>query len=150
MRGALDTARLLLSSPRAWLEENFESPHVRATLAAWGMHLDFAPDIAGGAVFPYLESMANQSFGMVLGKGGADTMMPRAGEDADRSPAARSSPAADVVEITTAGGRATGVRLANGETHSAAKAVVAGVAPGALQPAGCWRTARATPASTRR
>jgi phytoene dehydrogenase-like protein len=38
------------------------------------------------------------------------------------------------LEITTAGGRATGVRLADGETHSAAKAVVAGVSPGALQP----------------
>ncbi|TGV06616.1 hypothetical protein EN829_053220, partial [Mesorhizobium sp. M00.F.Ca.ET.186.01.1.1] len=25
--------------------------------------------------FPYLESMANQSFGMVLGKGGADTII---------------------------------------------------------------------------
>ncbi|TIX62605.1 MAG: NAD(P)/FAD-dependent oxidoreductase, partial [Mesorhizobium sp.] len=34
--GALDTGRLLLSSPRAWLEENFETPHVPATLAAWG------------------------------------------------------------------------------------------------------------------
>jgi phytoene dehydrogenase-like protein len=41
---------------------------------AWGMHLDFAPDMAGGAVFPYLESMANQHFGMVIGKGGADTV----------------------------------------------------------------------------
>ena len=73
--GALDTGKLLLSSPRAWLDATFASPHVKATLAAWGMHLDFAPDIAGGAVFPYLESMANQSFGMVLGKGGADTMI---------------------------------------------------------------------------
>ena len=29
----------------------------------------FAPDIAGGALFPYLESMANQVFGMVIGQG---------------------------------------------------------------------------------
>jgi hypothetical protein len=43
-------------------------------LGAWGMHLDFAPDVAGGALFPYLEGMANQAFGMVLGKGGADTV----------------------------------------------------------------------------
>ncbi|MBU0584974.1 MAG: NAD(P)/FAD-dependent oxidoreductase [Alphaproteobacteria bacterium] len=133
VRGALDTARLLLSSTRTWLEENFESPHVRATLAAWGMHLDFAPDIAGGAVFPYLESMANQSFGMVLGKGGADTMM-LALEKMLTDAGGRLFTGSDVVEITTAGGRATGVRLANGDTHIAAKAVVAGVAPGALQP----------------
>ncbi len=44
-------------------------------MGAWGMHLDFSPDIAGGALFPYLESMANQSFGMVIGQGGADTMI---------------------------------------------------------------------------
>src|SRR5690606_36231579 len=49
--GALDTGKLLVSSPRAWLDDTFASPLVKATLAAWGMHIDFAPDIAGGAVF---------------------------------------------------------------------------------------------------
>ncbi len=131
VRGALDTARLLLSSPRAWLEENFQSPQVRATLATWGMHLDFAPDIAGGAVFPYLESMANQSFGMVLGKGGADTMV-RALENMLRAAGGKLFTGTEVTEITTAGGSATGIRLASGEAHTATKAVVAGVAPGAL------------------
>ena len=129
--GALDMVRLLLASPRAWLDENFESDHVKATLAAWGMHLDFAPDIAGGAVFPYLESMANQSFGMVLGKGGADTMI-RALEKMLTAAGGKIFTGAEVVEITTSGGRATGVRLASGETHVASKAVIAGVAPGAL------------------
>ena len=71
----LDTAKLLASSPRAWLDRTFESDHVKATLAAWGMHLDFSPDIAGGALFPYLEGIANQSFGMVIGQGGADTII---------------------------------------------------------------------------
>ena len=129
--GALDLVRLLLASPRAWLDENFESAHVKATLAAWGMHLDFAPDIAGGAVFPYLESMANQSFGMVLGKGGADTMI-RALEKMLTAAGGKIFTSAEVAEITMTGGKATGVRLASGETHTAAKAVIAGVAPGAL------------------
>ena len=44
-------------------------------MAVWGMHLDFSPDCAGGALFPYLESMANQCFGMALGRGGADTIV---------------------------------------------------------------------------
>src|SRR5438477_3333910 len=60
----IDTLRLLVSSPRAFLDENFESDKIKATLAAWGLHLDFSPDIAGGALFPYLEAMADQSFGM--------------------------------------------------------------------------------------
>jgi phytoene dehydrogenase-like protein len=131
LAGALDTGRLLLSSPRAWLEENFETPHVRTTLAAWGVHLDFAPDIAGGAVFPYLESMANQSFGMVLGKGGADTII-RALAGMVTAAGGEITTGADVAEITISGGKATGVRLASGETHVAAKAVIAGVAPKAL------------------
>jgi hypothetical protein len=32
---------------------------LKLMMAVWGMHLDFAPDVAGGALFPYLESMAN-------------------------------------------------------------------------------------------
>lgn len=129
--GSLDMVRLLLSSPRAWLNENFESGHVRATLAAWGMHLDAAPDIAGGAVFPYLESMANQSFGMVLGKGGADTMI-KALRGMVETRGGRVFADAEVAEVIASGGRTTGVRLASGETHSAARAVIAGVAPRAL------------------
>jgi phytoene dehydrogenase-like protein len=131
LAGALDTARLLLSSPRAWLEENFETPHVRTTLAAWGMHLDFSPDIAGGAVFPYLESMANQSFGMVLGKGGADTII-RALAGMVKAAGGQITTGAEVAEITVSGGKANGVRLASGESHVATKAVIAGVAPKAL------------------
>src|SRR6185437_7155534 len=63
----LDLGRLLLASPRDFLDAHFEEPKVKAMMAAWGMHLDFPPDVAGGALFPYLESMADQSFGMVIG-----------------------------------------------------------------------------------
>jgi len=130
-KGSLDTAKLLLSSPRAWLDDTFASSHVKTTLAAWGMHLDFAPDIAGGAVFPYLESMANQAFGMVLGKGGADTII-RVMEGMVTAAGGKIFHGAEVAEIVTSGGRATGISLANGETHTATKAVIANVAPGAL------------------
>jgi phytoene dehydrogenase-like protein len=127
----LDTARLLLSSPREFLEQEFESPEIRAALAAWGMHLDFSPDIAGGALFPYLESMANQSFGMVIGAGGADTMI--------KAMVARIGALggtvrlnADVAEVRRDGRRATGLRLASGEIFAAKRAVIAGVTPNAL------------------
>ena len=129
--GTLDIARLLLSSPRDWLDQTFESDAVKTTLAAWGMHLDFAPDIAGGAIFPYLELMANQSFGMVIGQGGADVMV-RALESMVRGKGGVIETASPVDEVLTSEGRAVGVRLASGETHSATKAVIAGVAPGAL------------------
>ena len=95
------------------------------------MHLDVAPDIAGGAVFPYLESMANQSFGMVIGKGGADTMI-RALDKLLTTAGGKIFTDSEVAEIVTSGGKATGVRLSSGETHTATKAVIAGVAPRAL------------------
>ena len=70
-----DLGRLLLATPRDFLDAHFESPKVKAMMAAWGMHLDFPPEAAGGALFPYLESMANQAFGMVIGAGGADVVI---------------------------------------------------------------------------
>jgi phytoene dehydrogenase-like protein len=95
------------------------------------MHLDAAPDIPGGAVFPYLESMANQNFGMVIGKGGADTII-RALQGMVEASNGKIFAGAEVAELTTSAGKATGVRLASGETHTARRAVIAGVAPRAL------------------
>lgn len=66
--GTLDMGRFLMQTPRQWLEQTFKYTEVRAMLGAWGMHLDFAPDVAGGALFPYLEGMAGQAFGMALGE----------------------------------------------------------------------------------
>ena len=50
-----DTVRLLIASPRDWLDENFDNEKLKTMMAVWGMHLDFSPDCAGGALFPYLE-----------------------------------------------------------------------------------------------
>jgi len=131
VRGGLDLVRFLLSSPRDWLTETFENANIRAMLAAWGMHLDFAPDMAGGALFPYLEAMTNQSFGMVLGKGGADSVT-RAlvGMIAARGGLVECNSA--VVRVRHAGGRATGITLADGREIEAKSAVIANVAPGKL------------------
>jgi phytoene dehydrogenase-like protein len=129
--GTLDMGRFLLSSPRDWLSETFESDKVRALLAAWGMHLDFAPDVGGGALFPYLEGMANQSFGMVLGKGGADTVT-RALVAAIEARGGTVECSASVARIDHANGVATGVELHDGRQIAAGRAVIGGVAPGAL------------------
>ena len=129
--GTLDFARFLMSSPRAWLTDTFQSDKVRAMLGIWGMHLDFAPDVAGGAMFPYLEGMANQSFGMVLGQGGADTVV-RSLVAAIEARGGAVHCGCDVMRIEVAGGRATGIVLSDGRLVGAKRAVIAGVAPGAL------------------
>lgn len=124
----LDTGRLLASSTRAFLNARFSDERVKAMLGAWGMHLDYAPDVAGGALFPYLEAMADQAFGMALGKGGADTIvraMTRAIEDLGGEVLT----ASEVVRIAAEGGRASGVELADGRRLAAARAVIASTHP---------------------
>ena len=129
--GSLDLTQFLLQSPRAFLTQTFRDPRVQAMLGAWGMHLDFAPDIAGGGLFPYLEGMAGQAFGMALGQGGADTVV-KALVAAIRARGGVVECGAAVAEITHDGKTATGIVLADGRRIAAKKAVIAGVAPSAL------------------
>lgn len=121
-------AKLLISSPRAYLDANFESQEVRALMAAWGLHLDFGPDIAGGAVFPYLESMANQNFGMVIGKGGADTII-KAMSAYLISLGGETHLGRAVTRIVEDNGRASAVELEDGTRLTASRAVIANVHP---------------------
>lgn len=123
-----DTARLLLATPRDFLDAHFESPKLKTMMAAWGMHLDFSPDIAGGALFPYLESMANQAFGMVIGQGGADTIV-KAMVALIKDRGGNLRLGSEVAAIEATGGRATGVRLADGTRISARRAVIANLHP---------------------
>ena len=140
----LDMLRFLTMPTRVWADSHFRDEKVKATLAAWGMHLDFPPDIAGGALFPYLESMANQAFGMVIGQGGAD-MMIRAmtGYLAELGGTLQiNSPVAEVLRGTNG---ASGIRLADGRTITARRAVIANVTPrllfGKLLPEGTGKPA---------
>lgn len=127
----LDMLRFLAMPTRVWADAHFEDPKVKATLAAWGMHLDFPPDIAGGALFPYLESMANQAFGMVIGQGGAD-MMIRAmtGYLAELGGTLHLN--APVAEVMRNGKAAIGIRLMDGRCITARRAVIANVTPRVL------------------
>ncbi|WP_421696699.1 phytoene desaturase family protein [Aestuariivirga sp.] len=127
----LEMLRFFTLSTRTWADAHFEDPRVKATLAAWGMHLDFPPDMAGGAMFPYLESMVNQAFGMVIGKGGADIMIKAltgylaelGGEVHLGQP---------VAEVLQTGKSASGIKLANGRIIEAKRAVIANVTPALL------------------
>jgi phytoene dehydrogenase-like protein len=126
-----DMVRLLIASPREWLDEHFDNDKLKAMMAIWGMHLDFSPDCAGGALIPYVESMAEQSFGMPIGKGGADTIitaMVRAIEAAGGEVRL----GAPVQSVAVEGGAATAVVLAGGERIEAARAVIANLHPRVL------------------
>ena len=131
--GMGDIARMILSSPRDFLDRHFESTKLKAMMAIWGLHLDFPPDAAGGALFPYLESMACQAFGMVIGQGGADILV-GALTGLLKAQGGELHLDAPVDEILHAGGKAQGVRLRDGGRVAARRAVVANVNPKLLPP----------------
>ncbi len=145
--GAGELATLLASSSRELVEETLSSEKARALIAAWGLHLDFGPDVAGGAVFPFLEAFADQQAGMSVATGGASTLVGAlSGMLVEHGGAVRTS--ARVRRILLHAGRAAGVELEDGERIAAARAVIASVTPTAL--AGELLTAGDLPAPAQR
>ncbi len=123
--------RLMLSSTRRLGEEYFETPEARALFAAWGMHLDFGPDIAGGAIFPVIETFVDVEHGMNIVRGGASNLvLAMAGLLRELGGEVRT--AAEVVRIVTRDGRAVGVELADGEKIGARRAIIANLSSGPL------------------
>lgn len=122
-----ETLKLLVATPRDFLDARFENPKVKAMMAAWGLHLDFPPDVAGGALFPYLECMGNQSFGMVIGQGGADTIV-KAMAGVLRSKGGDLLLGERVARVELTAGAATGVTLESGKRLDA-KTIVANAHP---------------------
>jgi phytoene dehydrogenase-like protein len=123
-----DLIRLVLSSSREFLDAHFENEKLKTMMAAWGMHLDFSPDVAGGALFAYLESMAEQSFGMAIGKGGAATVI-NALVSYLKELGGELHLGRGVEQIELKGGKASGVRVVGGEMLTAQRAIIANVHP---------------------
>ena len=140
----LEMLRFLTMPTRTWADAHFRNDKVKATLAAWGMHLDFPPDVSGGALFPYLESMADQAFGMVIGQGGADTMI-RALTGYMKELGGELHLGTPVAEVIHSAGSASGIRFADGRSVTARRAVIANVTPrllfGRLLPNGTGKPA---------
>ena len=125
-KGSGELMRILLSSTRALGERYFESREARSLLAAWGMHLDYAPDITGGAVFPLLECFIDMANGMSIVQGGASNL-PKAMVSLLEKKGGTLRLNADVEQIITGVKGAEGVRLVGGETIYAKRGVISTV-----------------------
>jgi phytoene dehydrogenase-like protein len=142
-----ELARLALQSSRELVEEHFESREVQALCASWGMHLDFPPDVPGGALFAFLETFASAANGMALGEGGARTMIDAMAALLERHGGGIVT-GAEVERIEIRGGRATAAIIRGGERYEAERAIVANVTPRALY--GALVPSDALPAAFRR
>ncbi|MFC7550672.1 phytoene desaturase family protein [Plantactinospora sp. GCM10030261] len=126
-----ELASTLLMTTRQLGQTWFASPEAQAVAACWGMHLDFAPDIAGGAVFPLLELFADMENGMAVVEGGAQRL-PQALAAVLGEHGGDIHTGLEVDRVLCANGRAVGVRTTDGTELRARRAVLANVGPRAL------------------
>jgi phytoene dehydrogenase-like protein len=126
--GLAALARLLVSSTRELADDYLVTREAKALLACWGMHLDFGPDVSGGAMFPFLEAFTDVRGGIALARGGASrlivalvALLAEAGGELRLG--------AEVTRVMVEGGRACAVELAGGERVDARRAVVANLTP---------------------
>ncbi|MHB1771861.1 MAG: phytoene desaturase family protein [Acidimicrobiales bacterium] len=129
--GLAEVLQLVASSCRELVDTYLVSDEAKVLVASWGLHLDFGPDIAGGAMFPLLEAMADMENGITIAEGGAsrvvDALCGLLGEYGGKLRLGTA-----VRDILIDKGRAVGVELDSGERLSARRAVVANVSPTAL------------------
>jgi phytoene dehydrogenase-like protein len=129
--GLRELARLLVTSTRELADGYLATPEAKALLACWGLHLDFGPDVSGGALFPFLEAFTDVRTGISVARGGASRLIDAlVGVLREHGGELRTSTAATAVRV--AGGRATSVELAGGERVEVRRAVIANVTPTVL------------------
>jgi phytoene dehydrogenase-like protein len=127
-RGAFEFVGRMLVSSRDWLTQTFASERVRGLLAPWVLHTGLGPDAAASGFMTQVIGVAIQEGGMPIPRGGGDRLV-----DAlvrlIRDHGGVCETGQDVERVLVANGRAVGVRLAGGETVTAARAVIANVTP---------------------
>ena len=129
--GTLDLTRLGLLSVRRLGQEEFGSEEARVLLSGNAMHSDVSPDSAGSALFGWLLVMLGQDVGFPVPEGGAG-MLATALRRRAESLGVQVRCGVPVTEVQVVGGRARGVRLADGDVVQARHAVLADVPAPAL------------------
>ena len=127
-RGLLEFSGNTLVSCRDWVTSTFESEAAHGVLAPWVLHTGLGPDQATSGFMTQVIGAALQLGGMPVPEGGGVRLVDAlAGIVTDAGGEVRLG--SDVKRILVANGRATGVRLADGEVVAATRAVVASVTP---------------------
>jgi phytoene dehydrogenase-like protein len=127
-RGLVEFTGSVLATARDWLTETFEDEHAHGLLAPWVLHTGLGPDQATSGFMTQVIACALQLGGMPVPRGGGVRLVEGLATIV-RDAGGELRTEADVERILVAGGRATGVRLADGEVIGAERAVLACVTP---------------------
>lgn len=127
-RGLLEHTASMFSTCRDWLGDTFRSDAAHGLLAPWVLHTGLGPDQATSGFMTQVIACALQLGGMPVPKGGGVKLVDGlAGIVRDAGGEVRTN--AEVARILVSDGRATAVRLADGEVISAQRAIIASVTP---------------------
>ena len=123
-----ELVQLLIKSPASFLNERYESDEVKALLSPWAFHLDFGPDVAGGATFSFLESSVDHLNGMAFSKGGVGNLI-NSMVNTIKSKGGKFILGKKVNKILVHKGKAVGVKTEAGKQYFAKKGVIANITP---------------------
>ncbi|MGE9693698.1 phytoene desaturase family protein [Streptomyces sp. NRRL F-5630] len=124
--GGLRLARSLVLPVRRLGEEEFRGEGGRVLLAGNALHADLAPEAAGSGGYGWLMSMLGQTYGFPVPAGGAQALTTAlVRRFTERGGVLRCG--SRVERVLVRGGRAAGVRTADGATVGARRAVLADV-----------------------
>jgi phytoene dehydrogenase-like protein len=127
-RGAVEFTGDVLASSRDWLTQTLASERAHGVLAPWVLHTGLGPDAAGSGFMTQVIGVAVQEGGMPIPRGGGARLV----DALVRLIEARGGSCEtgrDVEHVLVRDGKATGVRLADGEELEAERAVIANVTP---------------------
>ena len=127
-RGAAEFVGDVLTSSRDWLTQTFSSERAHGLLAPWVLHTGLGPDAAGSGFMTQVIGVAVQEGGMPIPRGGGarlvDALVRLIEDHGGTCETGR-----DVERVLVRDGKATGVRLVDGDEVPSARAVVANVTP---------------------
>jgi phytoene dehydrogenase-like protein len=127
-RGLAEFGAEVVQSSRDWLTTTFRSERARGLLAPWVLHTGLGPDAAASGFMTRVIAFAIEAGGMPIPRGGGARLVDALVElIRDRGGVCETG--RDVEHVVVANGRATGVRLAAGETRTAERAVICNVTP---------------------
>jgi phytoene dehydrogenase-like protein len=127
-RGLAEFVGELTISSRDWLTTTFDSERAHGLLAPWVLHTGLGPDAAASGYMTQVIAVAVQEGGMPIPRGGGAKLV-EALERLISDHGGVCETGRDVERVLVEGGQATGVRLADGETMAAGRAVIANVTP---------------------
>ena len=127
-RGLAELAGKLLVSCRDWAGETLDSPRMHGLLAPWVLHTGLGPDAAGSGFMAQVIAIAIELGGIPVPRGGGVRLV-EALAGIVRDAGGSCETGRHVERILVRGGRAAGVRTADGEVVEAGRAVLANVTP---------------------